>query len=64
MLDCVGKVTDMRPLYLEDITPGYPPTLLAWRTVPKDAMDKGEPARLDVLGLTLLMFNRRQIFVR
>jgi cyclopropane-fatty-acyl-phospholipid synthase len=31
MLDCVGKVTDMRPLYLEDITPGYPPTLLAWR---------------------------------
>ncbi|MFF0449865.1 DHA2 family efflux MFS transporter permease subunit [Streptomyces sp. NPDC004609] len=28
--------------------------LLAWRTVPKDATGKGERARLDVLGLTLL----------
>ncbi|HXA27502.1 MAG TPA: cyclopropane-fatty-acyl-phospholipid synthase family protein [Candidatus Angelobacter sp.] len=31
MLDCVGRVTDMRLVDFEDITPGYPPTLLAWR---------------------------------
>ena len=31
MLDCVGRVTDMRLIGFEDITPGYPRTLLAWR---------------------------------
>jgi cyclopropane-fatty-acyl-phospholipid synthase len=31
MLDCVGRSTDMRAIELEDITPGYPPTLMAWR---------------------------------
>jgi cyclopropane-fatty-acyl-phospholipid synthase len=31
MLDCVGRVTDMRLAGFEDITPGYPRTLLAWR---------------------------------
>jgi cyclopropane-fatty-acyl-phospholipid synthase len=31
MLNCIGRATDMRVLELEDITPGYPPTLLAWR---------------------------------
>jgi len=31
MLDCAGRVTDMRLVDFEDITPGYPRTLLAWR---------------------------------
>jgi cyclopropane-fatty-acyl-phospholipid synthase len=31
MLDCTGKSTDMRLTALEDITPSYPRTLLAWR---------------------------------
>jgi cyclopropane-fatty-acyl-phospholipid synthase len=31
LLDCVGNSTDMRLIELEDITPGYPATLLAWR---------------------------------
>ncbi len=31
MLASVGRVTDMRAIALEDITPGYPRTLLAWR---------------------------------
>jgi cyclopropane-fatty-acyl-phospholipid synthase len=31
MLQSVGRVTDLRLVELEDITPGYPPTLLAWR---------------------------------
>jgi cyclopropane-fatty-acyl-phospholipid synthase len=31
MLASVGRVTDMRAITLEDITPGYPRTLLAWR---------------------------------
>jgi cyclopropane-fatty-acyl-phospholipid synthase len=31
MLDLTGRSTDMRLTALEDITPGYPRTLLAWR---------------------------------
>jgi cyclopropane-fatty-acyl-phospholipid synthase len=31
MLDCAGRVTDLRLVDFEDITPGYPATLLAWR---------------------------------
>jgi cyclopropane-fatty-acyl-phospholipid synthase len=31
MLDSVGRATDMRLVDFADITPGYPPTLLAWR---------------------------------
>jgi len=31
ILDGIGRSTDMRPLQLEDITPGYPTTLFAWR---------------------------------
>ncbi|HZS13407.1 MAG TPA: cyclopropane-fatty-acyl-phospholipid synthase family protein [Candidatus Dormibacteraeota bacterium] len=31
MLDSVGRVTDLRLVDFEDITPGYPRTLLAWR---------------------------------
>jgi cyclopropane-fatty-acyl-phospholipid synthase len=30
MLDCIGNATDMRLLSLDDITPSYPRTLLAW----------------------------------
>lgn len=31
VLDCIGRATDLRLVELEDITPGYPPTLMAWR---------------------------------
>ena len=31
MLDSAARVTDLRLVEFEDITPGYPPTLLAWR---------------------------------
>ncbi|HWB69410.1 MAG TPA: cyclopropane-fatty-acyl-phospholipid synthase family protein [Solirubrobacterales bacterium] len=29
--DCTGRVTDMRQIWMEDITAHYPPTLAAWR---------------------------------
>ncbi len=29
--DCIAKVTDMRQVWMEDITAHYPPTLAAWR---------------------------------
>jgi cyclopropane-fatty-acyl-phospholipid synthase len=29
--DCVARVTDMRQVWMEDITAHYPPTLAAWR---------------------------------
>jgi cyclopropane-fatty-acyl-phospholipid synthase len=29
--DCVARVTDMRQIWLDDITAHYPPTLAAWR---------------------------------
>jgi cyclopropane-fatty-acyl-phospholipid synthase len=29
--DCVARVTDMRPIWRDDITAHYPPTLAAWR---------------------------------
>jgi cyclopropane-fatty-acyl-phospholipid synthase len=31
MADCVGRVTDMRAVWMEDITAHYPLTLAAWR---------------------------------
>jgi cyclopropane-fatty-acyl-phospholipid synthase len=38
--DSVGTVTEMRPIWLDDITAHYPPTLAAWRERFFEAWDK------------------------
>jgi cyclopropane-fatty-acyl-phospholipid synthase len=40
IVDSVGTVTEMRPIWLDDITAHYPPTLANWRERFFDAWDK------------------------
>lgn len=47
MADCVGRSTDMRQVWLDDITASYPPTLAAWRERFLGAWDDLRPAGYD-----------------
>ena len=44
--DCLGRVTSMRQVWLDDITAHYPPTLAAWRERFLGAWERLRPTRL------------------
>ncbi len=44
---CLKRVTDMRPVWLDDITAHYPPTLAAWRERFSTAWDRLRPRGYD-----------------
>ena len=44
--DCLARVTDMRQVWLDDITAHYPPTLAAWRERFPAAWERLRAARL------------------
>ena len=44
--DCLARVTDMRQVWIDDITAHYPPTLASWRERFLDAWERLRAARL------------------